>query len=37
MYKWNDEQIKKIWSAIGDSLKLCKESFEKSEPEEFRF
>ena len=37
MYKWNDEQLKKIWNAIDKELKKCKEGFENSEPEEFRF
>ncbi|MFC1729396.1 hypothetical protein ACFL6I_03575 [candidate division KSB1 bacterium] len=36
MYKWNDEQLGKIWSAIGESLESCKQSFAKSEPGEFR-
>lgn len=37
MYKWNDEQLRKIWDAIDRELKMCKANFEKSEPEEFRF
>ena len=37
MYKWNDEQLRKIWDAIDRELKTCKANFEKSEPEEFRF
>ena len=37
MYNWNDEHLKKIWAAIDKELKECKESFENSEPEEFRF
>jgi len=36
MYKWNDEQLKKIWIAIDKELKACKSSFETAEPEEFR-
>jgi hypothetical protein len=36
MYKWNDQQLKKIWSAIDNELKNCKASFEKVEPEEFK-
>ena len=36
MYKWNDEQLKKIWMAIDKELKTCKSSFENAEPEEFR-
>lgn len=37
MYNWNKEQLKKIWNAIEGALKSCRESFEESEPEEFRF
>ena len=37
MYNWNEEQLKKIWDAIEIALKSCRESFEKSEPDEFRF
>ena len=37
MYDWNEGQLKKIWNAIEKSLKSCKEKFEESEPEEFRF
>ncbi len=37
MYKWNDEQLKKIWAAIDRELKKCKASFENTETEEFRF
>lgn len=37
MYNWNEEQLKKIWNAIERALKSCKEKFEESEPEEFRF
>ena len=36
MYNCNEEQLKKIWEAIERALELCKESFEKSEPEEFK-
>ena len=36
MYSWNDEQLKKIWSAIDKEIKGCKESFENAEPEEFK-
>ena len=36
MYNWNEEQLKKIWDAIERASKSCKESFEKSEPEEFK-
>ena len=37
MYKWNEEQLQKIWTAIDRELKKCKASFENSETEEFRF
>jgi len=36
MYKWNNEQLKKIWTAIDKELRLCKESFEESKTEEFK-
>ena len=36
MYGWDDEQLKKIWSAIDKELKSCKESFANAEPEQFR-
>ena len=36
MYKWNDKQLKKMWTAIDKELKKCKESFKNVEPEEFR-
>jgi len=36
MYKWNNEQLKKIWTAIDKELRACKESFEESKTEEFR-
>lgn len=36
MYKWDDKQMKKIWSAIDKELKTCKESFENVEAEQFR-
>lgn len=35
MYQWNDQQMKKIWDAIDEELKRCKESFENTEREEF--
>ena len=37
MYSWNNEQLEKMWFAIDESYKSCKEGFEKSKPEEFRF
>ncbi len=36
MYEWNEDQIKRIWDAVEHALHSCKESFKKSEPEEFR-
>jgi len=36
MYIWNDEQLKKIWDAVDQAVKSCKESYEKAEPEEFK-
>jgi hypothetical protein len=36
MYKWSDEQMARIWSAIEKELKACKASFEDNEPGEFR-
>jgi len=37
MYEWNNEQLKRIWTALDKELKKCRESFENSEPEEFQF
>lgn len=37
MYQWNDEQLKKIWTAIEREMKSCKESFKKSKPDNFKF
>ena len=37
MYNWNEGQLKKMWNAIEKALKSCREKFEQSEPEEFRF
>ena len=36
MYRWNNEQLVKIWSAIDEELKSCKQGFENAEPEQFR-
>ena len=36
MYRWNDEQLEKIWTAIDNELKECRTSFENKEPEDFR-
>ena len=37
MYEWNDTQLKKMWKEIGEALESCKESYEKSKPEIFKF
>ena len=36
MYKWNDEQLTKIWMAVDQELAACKASFENAEPKEFK-
>ena len=36
MYKWNDEQLTKIWTAIDQELASCKANFENAEPKEFK-
>ena len=36
MYKFDDQQLNKIWTAIESEFKNCKTEFENSEPEEFR-
>jgi hypothetical protein len=36
MYSWDNVQLKKIWSAIDDELKSCKEGFINAEPGRFR-
>ena len=36
MYEWNDEQLMKIWNAIDTELENCKESYNNTEPEEFK-
>ena len=37
MYQWNQNMLKKVWESIDNELKLCKNSFEKGEPEDFSF
>ena len=37
MYQWNNAQVNKIWNAIDKVYKECRISFEKAEPEEFKF
>lgn len=36
MYRWNEEQLAKIWGAIEQELKKCRERFETAEPDEFK-
>ena len=36
MYEWNDEQLMKIWSAIDTELENCKQSYNNTEPDEFK-
>jgi hypothetical protein len=36
MYQWNDQQLKKIWTALDKEMKKCKDSFESAEPEDFK-
>ena len=36
MYKWKDDQMKKIWFAIERELKACKATFEVDEEKDFR-
>jgi hypothetical protein len=35
MYNWEQEQLKRIWTAIDKAIKECKESYEKAEPDDF--
>jgi len=35
MYEWDEKQLKKIWDAIDQAYKNCKNSYESAEPEEF--
>ena len=35
MYRWNGEQLDKIWKTIEKELAGCKNRFEQAEPEEF--
>ena len=36
MYAWEDGQLNKIWNAIDEDLKKCKQSFEEAKPEVFK-
>jgi len=36
MYRWDDPQLKKIWSAIDKELDRCRKDFQNAEPDEFR-
>ena len=35
MYKWNENQLNKIWDAISKELEKCKDRFGDAESEEF--
>jgi hypothetical protein len=35
MYAWEDSQLTKIWNAIDEELKKCKQSFKEAKPEVF--
>ena len=36
MYEWNEEQLKKIWSAVDKEIERCKKNFKDAEPNEFK-
>lgn len=36
MYRWDEDQLQKIWDAIEHALQTCKGSFTKPEAEEFK-
>jgi hypothetical protein len=36
MYEWEDDQLRKIWSAIENEIDQSKARFENARPEEFR-
>jgi hypothetical protein len=36
MYLWEDGQLVKIWNAIDDELKKCRQSFEEAKPKDFK-
>jgi len=36
MYEWNDEQLTKICDVINSELQSCKDSYAKSQPDEFK-
>ena len=36
MYKWNDEQLSKIWDAVSIEMEKCKERFGGAESDEFK-
>ena len=35
MYEWEDEQLKKIWDAIGTEIENCKEKYKTYRDEKF--
>lgn len=36
MYKWNDNQLKKIWDTIEKEMQACKSNFNQPENEKFK-
>jgi len=36
MYKWNDEQLSKIWDAVSIEMEKCKDRFRNAESDEFK-
>ena len=36
MYEWENEQLKKIWNAIDEELKNCKESYKTDRAKKFK-
>lgn len=35
MYQWNDAQMNRIWGAVDQEMKKCRERFATAEPEDF--
>jgi hypothetical protein len=36
MYRWDENQLDKIWTTIDKELESCKISFKNADPEEFQ-
>ena len=36
IYKWNDEQLRKMWRAIDNELKGCKDRYQSPGMDEFK-